>query len=101
MDRLEGRKQFLSAAALSGRILGPPRAPRHFLSYLYPVSYTHLFGTGTAAVISPVGELKYKDQVAVINGGRIGPVTQRLYDTLTGIQYGRLPAPQGWVTEVE
>ncbi len=60
-----------------------------------------VFGTGTAAVISPVGELKYKDQVAVINGGRIGPVTQRLYDTLTGIQYGRLPAPQGWVTEVE
>lgn len=60
-----------------------------------------VFGTGTAAVISPVGELKYRDRAAVINGGRIGPVTQRLYDTLTGIQYGRLPAPQGWITEVE
>lgn len=59
-----------------------------------------VFGTGTAAVISPVGELKYKDEVAHIGGGKIGEVTQRLYDTLTGIQYGRIDAPQGWVVDV-
>ena len=60
-----------------------------------------VFGTGTAAVISPVGELKYKDQVAVIGGGAIGPVTQKLYDTLTGIQYGRVEAPEGWIVPVK
>lgn len=54
------------------------------------------FGTGTAAVISPIGELKWGDKHMVFNGGRIGPLTQRLYDTLTGIQYGRLPDPHGW-----
>ncbi|HIV87616.1 MAG TPA: branched-chain amino acid aminotransferase [Candidatus Pygmaiobacter gallistercoris] len=60
-----------------------------------------VFGTGTAAVISPVGELKYKDQTAIISGGKIGPVTQKLYDTLTGIQYGRITAPAGWIVPVD
>lgn len=50
-----------------------------------------VFGTGTAAVISPVGELRYEDEVLTINGFQTGPVTQRLYDTLTGIQWGTLP----------
>ncbi len=59
-----------------------------------------VFGTGTAAVISPVGELRYKDQTAVISGGAIGPVTQKLYDTLTDIQYGRVKAPAGWTVQV-
>lgn len=54
------------------------------------------FGTGTAAVISPVGELYYKGQKAVVNGGEIGELTQKLYDTLTGIQWGRLEDPLGW-----
>ena len=48
-------------------------------------------GTGTAAVISPVGELAYKGERMVINGGQIGPLTQRLYDAIVGIQYGRRP----------
>lgn len=60
-----------------------------------------VFGTGTAAVISPVGELRYLDDVAVINKGCIGPVTQRLYDTLTGIQWGKLPDEMGWTTLVD
>lgn len=58
---------------------------------------TEAFGTGTAAVISPVGELCWKDEKLTIGGGQIGPVAQKLYDTLTGIQYGRLPDENGWV----
>ena len=59
------------------------------------------FGTGTAAVISPVGELRVGDDVIAINNGQIGPVAQRLYDTLTGIQNGRQPDPFGWVVAVD
>ncbi|HJD23193.1 MAG TPA: branched-chain amino acid aminotransferase [Firmicutes bacterium] len=58
------------------------------------------FGTGTAAVISPIGELKVDDQHIVINGGKIGETAQKLYDTLTGIQNCRLPDPFGWVVRI-
>ncbi len=60
-----------------------------------------VFGTGTAAVISPVGELRYEGEVATVNGFQTGPVTQRLYDTLTGIQWGKIPDEMGWTQEVE
>ena len=60
-----------------------------------------VFGTGTAAVISPVGTLKFDDLVMTINNGEIGPVSQMLYDTLTGIQWGRLPDEFGWTREVK
>ncbi len=60
-----------------------------------------VFGTGTAAVISPVGELKYKDDVVVINDMKTGELTQKLYDTLTGIQWGRLEDKFGWTVEVK
>ena len=56
-----------------------------------------MWGTGTAAVISPVGELGYKGERYVINGGRTGDLTQKLYDTIVGIQYGRLPDKYGWM----
>ncbi|MBQ9853217.1 MAG: branched-chain amino acid aminotransferase [Ruminiclostridium sp.] len=59
------------------------------------------FGTGTAAVISPVGKLRYKDDVMVIGGGEIGPVSQKIYDTVTGIQLGKLEDPFGWRVVVE
>jgi branched-chain amino acid aminotransferase len=59
-----------------------------------------VFGTGTAAVISPVGELAYRGQRMVINDGKIGPLTQRLYDAIVGIQYGQAPDPDGWTAEV-
>ena len=59
-----------------------------------------VFGTGTAAVISPVGELRYEDQVAVINDFKTGELTQRLYDTITGIQWGKLPDDMGWTVKV-
>ena len=55
-----------------------------------------VFGTGTAAVISPVGKLRYKDDVMQIGDGSIGPISQKLYDTITGIQTGKLDDPFGW-----
>lgn len=60
-----------------------------------------VFGTGTAAVISPVGELVYEEDAAIISGGKIGELTQRLYDTLTGIQWGKLPDEHNWIVPVE
>ena len=54
------------------------------------------WGTGTAAVISPVGKLRYVDEVMTINGGSIGELSQKLYDTITGIQTGVLEDPRGW-----
>ena len=58
------------------------------------------FGTGTAAVISPVGVLGYKGDVFTVGSGGVGPLTRRLYDELTGIQCGRLPDRLGWMREV-
>lgn len=58
------------------------------------------FGSGTAAVISPIGLLRYQDKDIVINDEKIGDLSRQLYDTLTGIQYGRLPDTFGWMTEV-
>ncbi len=54
------------------------------------------WGCGTAAVVSPIGELCYKGEKYVINNGKIGKITQHLYDTLTGIQWGRIPDTRGW-----
>ena len=59
-----------------------------------------VFGTGTAAVISPVGELVYKGQRIVVNQGTIGELTHRLYDAIVGIQYGTAPDTHGWTVEV-
>ena len=58
------------------------------------------FCTGTAAVISPIGELKWREHVMTMNGGETGPVARRLYDALTGIQYGTLPDEMGWTVNV-
>ena len=69
---------------------------REFLVNLDVVSQV----TGTAAVISPVKQLDYEDQSAFINNGEIGPLTQRLYDTLTGLQWGKLPDTKGWIVPV-
>ncbi len=56
-----------------------------------------VFGTGTAAVISPVGKLRWVDEVMEIGNGEIGPLSQRLYDTITGIQNGRIEDTFGFV----
>ncbi|MBE6847608.1 MAG: branched-chain amino acid aminotransferase [Ruminococcus sp.] len=60
-----------------------------------------VFGTGTAAVISPVGHLKYGDKIMEINGNKIGPVSQKIYDTMTGMQWGKLEDQFGWIVPVE
>jgi branched-chain amino acid aminotransferase len=61
---------------------------------------TEAFGTGTAAVVSPVGSLCYGSECVNVSDGNIGKLTQRFYDTLTGIQYGRLPDPHGWIIKL-
>jgi branched-chain amino acid aminotransferase len=59
-----------------------------------------VFGTGTAAVISPVGEISYGDEKIIINKGEIGEISKKLYDTITGIQSGELPDQYNWTVLV-
>jgi len=59
------------------------------------------WGTGTAAVVSPIGEMVWEDRRVEVSGGKIGALTQRLYDTITGIQWGTQPDPYGWTVPVE
>ena len=61
---------------------------------------TEAFGTGTAAVISPVGVLALRDEKVTLGDGGIGVISQKLYDTLTGIQYGRLEDRNGWILKL-
>ena len=56
------------------------------------------FGTGTAVVISPVGSFCYKDECVQLGDGSPGKLTMKLYDSLTGIQYGRQPDTHNWIT---
>ncbi len=58
------------------------------------------WGTGTAAVVSPIGHLMYKDIDYTVANNQIGPLTQRLYDELTGIQWGLRPDTRNWVKKV-
>ncbi len=58
------------------------------------------FGSGTAAVITPVGALCYKDECLTIGTGGVGALTQKLYDTLTGIQYGKIEDRFGWIRKI-
>lgn len=58
------------------------------------------FGTGTAAVISPVGLIRYKERDYTIGGGRMGETTKMLYDTITGIQYGTGGDIYGWMRRI-
>lgn len=60
-----------------------------------------VWGTGTAAVISPVGKLRWKDEVMLIDDGGIGELSQKLYDTITGIQLGKIEDVNNWVVEVK
>lgn len=58
------------------------------------------WGTGTAAVVSPIGELAMGDKKVTVSGGKIGEITQKLYDELTGIQWGRVADPHDWITKL-
>ena len=59
------------------------------------------FGSGTAAVISPVGAFCLEKEEVQVGDGGIGPISQKLYDTLTGIQYGRIPDEMGWSVKLD
>jgi branched-chain amino acid aminotransferase len=58
---------------------------------------SEVFGSGTAAVISPVGQLKYEDRIIVVRKGQVGPMAQKFYDAITDVQYGRSDDPMGWI----
>ena len=58
------------------------------------------WGCGTAAVVSPIGRLCYDGVEYDVNGGKIGEVTQKLYDTLTGIQWGKTEDKYGWILKI-
>ncbi len=64
-------------------------------------SLQEIFGTGTAAVVSPVGQLSWKKEVITVGDGGVGPTAQRLYEAITDIQYGRAKDPFGWIVSVE
>ena len=59
------------------------------------------FGTGTAAVISPVGQITYKGKDHIVAGGKMGEISQRLYDEIVAIQYVKKKDPHGWVERID
>lgn len=61
---------------------------------------SEVFGSGTAAVISPVGKLKYEDIIMEFNSGKIGEISQKMYDIITGVQFGRLHDDYGWIEKL-
>ncbi|MBQ8235638.1 MAG: branched chain amino acid aminotransferase, partial [Clostridia bacterium] len=58
------------------------------------------WGTGTAAVVSPIGELCVNGEIFTVSNGEIGAVTAMLYEELTGIQYGKIADPYGWTAKI-
>jgi branched-chain amino acid aminotransferase len=58
------------------------------------------FGTGTAAVISPVGQITYNGEDHIVAGGQMGEISQKLYDEIVGIQYGEKADSYGWVEKI-
>lgn len=60
-----------------------------------------VFGTGTAAVISPVGQLKWENHIMQIHDGKIGEYSQKFYDIITGLQEGKIEDKYNWIVEVK
>lgn len=97
---LEGitRKSIIELAEYKGYTVKEERVHLDdFLSGIKDGSITEVFGAGTAAVISPVGRMNIHDKEYIINDNQAGEVARDLYDHYTGIQYGRLEDPFGWV----
>ena len=82
----------------------PVREERYTIDDVYDAAdrgeLDEAFASGTAAVISPVGEMLWKDRHIVINNGEIGPLAQSLYDTIMGIQNGTLQDPYDWIVKL-
>jgi len=64
-------------------------------------SLEEAFGSGTAAVISPIGELYWEGKKLTINDHKTGELSKKIYDTITGIQYGKLDDPFNWTVKVQ
>ena len=64
-------------------------------------SLKEAFGTGTAAVISPVGQITFKDKDYVVAGGKMGDISQKLYNEIVAIQYGEKEDPYTWRMKIE
>lgn len=58
------------------------------------------FGSGTAAVVTPVGDICYKNENLRVDDGKVGKLTQKLYDTLAGIQTGKIADTHGWIQKL-
>ena len=70
------------------------------MEWLKDGSLKEVFGCGTAAIISPVKSFVYNEEVVQVGDGRVGELSNRLYEYLLDIQYGRKDDPRGWVEEV-
>jgi branched-chain amino acid aminotransferase len=73
---------------------------QRIFEYYHSGELEEVFGTGTAAVISPVGLINYNNEEIVLNNMEIGPTAQKLYDAITGMQYGEAEDSFGWVQQV-
>ncbi len=95
------RKSILEIAEDQGYTVEErPISVDELISGLENGDVEEVWGTGTAAVVSPVGEIAYKGKTYTVNGGKIGGLTKKFYDELTGIQWGRLPDKFGWTVKV-
>lgn len=88
------------ATSLGLSVAERPVAIDELMSGIKTGRVTEVFGAGTAAVVSPIATLGYRNEVLQIGDGQVGEVAQLLYDHLTGIQYGRLPDPFGWMRPI-
>jgi len=64
-------------------------------------SLTESFGSGTAAVVTPVGTIGYQGKDYTIGDGKPGPMTRKFYQQITDLQYGRASDPHGWMRIIE
>lgn len=101
---LEGvtRDSVIRLAVEAGIKVNETRITMHEVVAAYNAGQlTEIFGTGTAAVISPVGRLDFRGKEMIINNYEIGPVAQRFYDSITGIQYGEYKDLFNWNVRVD
>lgn len=73
---------------------------KEIVSWIADGSLREAFASGTAAVVSPIGQIYYQGKEHLINGGRTGALTERLYTEILGIQYGERPDPFGWRVKI-
>ena len=80
---------------------GRPKVPDDILQRMRNITLEEAWGIGTAAIISPIGALAYQGKEYSIHGGEIGPFAQKLYDDLSGIQWGLKAYSMGWTFPID